>query len=161
MSHFRQGKPRLPLFPYKYKYPGTILLFIGLLSGYFYFFGGKPEFFTTPIFAFITSYAETRYFLWAQTNLLDEIAATGIIAGLIFIGFSKEINEKNEYTFLRFKALIYSVYISAAVWILFFMLVYGWTIFIFSTAIFLVFLLSFILLFRTMVIISSKSNQKT
>lgn len=79
-----------PLLKHWYRYAGLALLLIGGLAGYLYFAGGKPDFFTAKIFAFLTSYMETRTFVVAQTNLLDETAAIFLVLGLIFIGFSSE-----------------------------------------------------------------------
>ena len=148
MDQFECASLRLPLFPHRYKYHGAVFIISGLIFGYLYFFGGKPGFFTTKIFALITSYAETRFLVSAKTNLLDELAGTCIISGLILIGFSKETNESYKLNYLRLKALIFSVYLSGVVWIIFFLLIFGWTIFIFSTVIFLIFLITYIIIFQ-------------
>ncbi len=71
----------LPLLDYKYKYAGILLIFTAAISGYLYFFGGKPDWLVSKIFAVLTSYLETRTFVVAQTNLLDEIASIFLVAG--------------------------------------------------------------------------------
>ena len=128
---------KMPLIPFKYRVIGIILVVLGTISGYLYFFGGKPDLLTSKIFAIVTSYIETRYLVVAQTNLLDEIAAIGILTGLVFIGFTEEKREEFYTNMIRLKAFYYSVYITAILWIIAFLLIYGWTIFIFSTSIFL------------------------
>lgn len=146
-----QNDFRLPLLPFKFKYLGSFLILLGLVSGYMYYFGGRPSFFQIPVFAVMTSYAETRYFVIAQTNLLDEAAAILILTGLLFIGFSKERRE-NAFTMkLRLKALMYAVYVASAFWMLLFMVIFGWPIVVASSVVFPVFLLSFILIHRIMV----------
>lgn len=137
-----------PLLPFRYRYIGMAMILPGLVSGYMYYLGGKPSFFNIPVFAVMTSYLETRYFVIAQTNLLDEAAAILILAGLIFTGFSREKNETGITASLRLKALIYAVYIACALWILLFMVIFGWPIIVASATVFSVFLLSYLLIFR-------------
>lgn len=149
----------IPLLPNRFRYVGVIFLVLGVMTGYLYFFGGKPEFFVTRIFAFITSYLETRYWVIAQTNLLDEIAAVFTITGLTMLGYSKEKDENDEINALRFKALIYSTYFSIVIWVLFFLFVYGWPIFLFSSSVFLIFLVSNLLVFNLLKYRYRKSEQ--
>jgi hypothetical protein len=150
-----------PLFKHWLRYVGLALLLIGGLAGYFYFAGGKPEFFTTKVFAFLTSYMETRTFVVAQTNLLDETAAIFLILGLIFIGFSSEKNEKPELNALRIKALIYAVFVSSGIWIICFLFIYGWPVFLFATSVFPLFLLAFIVGFRILIFKFHKNSKIT
>ncbi|SHJ35889.1 hypothetical protein SAMN05444280_11759 [Tangfeifania diversioriginum] len=140
-----------PLLKHWFRYAGAALLLIAGLAGYLYFAGGKPDFFTTKVFAFLTSYMETRTFVVAQTNLLDETAAVFLTLGLIFIGFSSERNEKPELNTLRIKALIYAVFISSGIWIACFLFIYGWPVFLFATSVFPLFLLAFIVGFRILI----------
>lgn len=158
----------LPLFPNRLRPVGFALLIPGAIFAYLYFYGGKPDFFVSRIFAIVTSYAETRYWVNAQTNLLDELAALFIIGGLSFLVFSKEKSE-NETTYLiRLKTLIYASYVTIIVWLISFFLFYGWAIFIFSSFMFLVFLLSNLIIFRIMILrtkrlkqsFKNKSNEK-
>jgi hypothetical protein len=148
-----------PLLKHWFRYVGIALLFLGGISGYLYFAGGKPEFFTTKVFAFLTSYMETRTFVVAQTNLLDETAAIFLILGLIFIAFSSEKNEKPELNTLRIKALIYAVFITSGFWIVCFLFIYGWPVFLFATFVFPLFLLAFIVGFRIMIFKFHKNNK--
>jgi hypothetical protein len=140
----------LPLFPFSFRFFGILLIIIGAISGYMYYWGGKPAFFEIPVFAVYTSYIKTRYFVIAQTNLLDEAAAVFILTGLIFTGFSKEKNEDQSTSLLRVKALLYAVYVAAAVWVALFIFIFGWPIIIASSFVFLIFLLTFIFIFRLM-----------
>lgn len=153
-------KINFPLLDHRFRYAGIGFILIGLLAGYLYFFGGKPEFFTSKVFAFLTSYLETRTFVIAQTNLLDEIAAITIITGLLFIGFSAEKKENHILKLLRIRALFIAVYISVAFWTVFFLLIFGWPVFLFATSVFPLFLLLFFIAFRIMILTHDKS-QKT
>lgn len=140
-----------PLLKHWFRYVGLALLLIGGLAGYLYFAGGKPDFFTTKVFAIMSSYMETRTFVVAQTNFLDETAAVFLILGLIFIGFSSEKNENPELNVLRIKALIYAVFISSGFWIICFLFIFGWPVFLFATSVFPLFLLAFIVGFRILI----------
>jgi hypothetical protein len=140
----------LPLLPYKYRFYGIFFLIIAIVSGYLYFFGGRPVFFTVPVFAAVTSYIETRTMVLAQTNILDEMAAVFFIVSLVFFGFSKDNNESEHTHVLRVKSLILSVYITSGIWISLFFLIYGWAVFIVSSGIFIVFLLLNIIIYKTL-----------
>lgn len=141
---------RFPLMPNRFRFFSIFLFIPGLACFYLYYLGGKPAVFTTPVFAFITAYAETRWFTFAQTNLLDEAAAVFLLAGLAMLAFSKEKTETGETAERRLKAMLYAAYFSMAVWLLSFLFIFGWVIFIFSTFIFPLFLVSFLLIFRFM-----------
>ena len=141
----------LPLLPNRIRLGGIIMIVIGMISGYLYYFGGKPDFFVFRIFAIVTSYAETRYWVNAQTNLLDEFAAVLLIAGLSFLVFSKEKSEDEETGIIRTKSFLYAAYFTITVWLVSFFFVYGWAIFIFSSFIFPTYLLSNLIIFRYMI----------
>lgn len=140
------------LFPHKFRYAGFIFILFGIVAGYVYYFGTKPDFFVTPVFAMLTSYLETRFFVMAQTNLLDELAAVFTIFGLALIGFSKEKNERGALNILRLKAFVYASYFSVMVWIILILVIYGWPIFIFSTSVFLVFMITYLVFLRIMIL---------
>lgn len=142
---------RIPLLNYPFKIIGLLLVLISLLCGYLYFLGGRPTVFEIPVFAIVSSYMESRFFVIAKTNILDELCGILLIGGMVMIAFSKERIEQEEYFKLRVKALIYAVYATSALWMVIFLLVYGWVIFIVSAAIFLFFLISYYLLFRYLV----------
>ena len=136
------------LFPYQYRKFGFLLVLTSLITAYLYFWGGRPSFFEVPIFAIITSYAETRWFVLAQTNLLDELTHLFLISGLLMIAFSKEYHESEEINSYRIRALFYAVYSTSALWIVIYLTVFGWPILIVSTTVFIQLLLLFILFFR-------------
>jgi len=138
----------LSIFPYKVKYIGLILMVLSVPLAYLYFWGGKPEIFNIKIFALVTTYLETKYFVVSQTNILDELAAIFLLAGIGLVSFSKEQNEKYNYNFLRIKALINSLFFTILLWLSSFLLVYGMAIFIVSFSIFVSFLLAYNILFQ-------------
>lgn len=148
MDQRGQSNRAIPLLPHPYGKYGYVLLFMSMVAAYFYFWGGRPSFFEVPVFAVITSYAETRWFVLAQTNLLDEFAHLFLISGLVLIAFSKEMHETEAIQACRARALFYAVYTTATLWILIYLTVYGWPIMIVSATIFILLLVVFILIFR-------------
>jgi hypothetical protein len=139
---------KILLFPFYARFIGAVLLLTGIIAGYLYFLGGKPPIFETNVFALVSVYVETRYFVIIRTNLLDEIAAIAIVTGLVFISFSKEKHEKEEYQAFRLKALIKAVYSSIVLWILLFLLFYGYIIFMAAPMTFLCFFIFYNIFFR-------------
>jgi len=135
------------LLPYKTRFVAAVLLIGAAVCAYLYFWGGRPEFFNIKIFAIVSAYLETRYFVFAQTNILDELAAILLLAGIVAFSFSKLKTEKPEYQVFRMKALVYSVFISLIFWILSFLLIYGMAIFLITSGIFIFYLISYNTLF--------------
>jgi hypothetical protein len=151
----------LSLFPFRIKFLGLVLMILALPFAYLYFWGGKPEIFNIKIFAVITSYSETKYFVVSQTNALDELAAIFFISGMTLFSFSKEKIEKEHYELLRTKALINALYSTILLWLLSFIFIYGKIIFLISFLIFLIFLFIYNLFFRYYLLQSRKSEIKS
>ena len=138
----------LSKFPFQAKRIGFTLMLLSIPFAYLYFWGGRPEAFNIKVFAIVSQYLETRYFVLAQTNVLDELAATLLILGVALFSFSKEKKEEVHFDALRIKALVNALFFSITFWLLSFLFVYGMAIVIISTSIFLLFLLAYNLLFR-------------
>lgn len=138
-----------PLFPYVLKPVGFGLLMVSIFSAYLYFYGGRPEFFEVPVFAVLTAYFETRWFVVAQTNLLDEIAVVCGILGFLFVLFSKEKSENLETAAARFRALLFATYISAFTFVFLYLIIFGWPILLVGAFIMVLFLVSFLVSFKT------------
>lgn len=148
MKPVGDGDIKIPLFPYFTRFIGVALVVLGLISAYLYFFAGKPSFFNSKVFAVVTAYLKTRYFVLIKTNLLDEIAAVFVVTGLALVAFSKEKFERPEYNMIRLKALILSVYCTVILWIAIFLLVYGYLIFVAAMMVFILFIVIYIILFH-------------
>lgn len=138
----------LSKFPFQTKRIGITLMLLSIPFAYLYFWGGRPEAFNIKVFAIVSQYLETRYFVLAQTNVLDELAATLLTLGVALFSFSKEKKEEAHFEELRIKALINALFFSIIFWLLSFLFVYGMAIVIISVFIFLLFLLVYNLLFR-------------
>ena len=141
-------EPKLFLFPNRSRFYGLVLILASLACAWLYFWGGKPEIFNIRIFAVVSAYIETRYFVWAQTNILDELAAVFLIAGITIFSFSKEINESKLLNLFRIKALYNSLFLTLALWILLILLIYGLAIFIVSSGVLILYLINYNILFR-------------
>jgi len=139
---------KLPLLHHSLRYAGYFLIFISLGAVYLYHWGGRPAFFEVPVFAILTSYAETRWFVFAQTNALDEIAVISALLGLLFILFAKEKNEIPEMQMMRFRSLFLSSYITTILMIIAYITVYGWPVFILISFSFIIFLLVSNIIFK-------------
>ncbi len=143
----------IPLVHHRAKYLGVFLFIIGCFFSYTYFNIGKPEWLNIKVFAFVSFYVKRTYFSIIQTNIIDELGAIFIISGLLLFFFAKQKEEKKIYTDFRIKAIVNSVWISSVIWMIAFLTIYGVAIFLISSAIFLIFLLSciiyyYILLYR-------------
>jgi len=142
---------QFPLFPNKARIISPMLIVPGLLCGYLYFFGSRPDFFEIPVFAVVSTYMESRFFVLAQTNILDELFAILCISGLAIFVFSKERSEQEHYNQVRVNALIRSVYITLGFWLVCFLLVFGWAIFLVSSLLFVFFLITYYVTFKVLV----------
>ena len=147
----------LPLLPYRFRFVGYTLILLSFGATYLYFWGGRPAFFEVPIFAIVTSYVETRWFVLAQTNLLDEIAVVFMIAGLVSIFFSREKEEDDIYAKLRVKSLFLSVYITSGLLLLIYLTIFGWPVFIAIAFSYMLFLIVSVINFRILKIKYQKS----
>ena len=86
-------------------------------------------------------------FRMADTGMFS-IAMPLLIIGLIFLGFSKEKVEDEFVQYLRSQSLIWSTYVTAGLFILGTLLIYGITYLLIPYMVFFVFLLLFILKFK-------------
>jgi len=151
MAHRPDTYFKLPLLPHSLRYVGYLLILFSLGVSYLYFFGGRPAFFEVPVFAILTSYAETRWFVFAQTNALDEMAMIFALAGILIIIFSKERIESEDLSFLRMKAIVYGIYTTSIILVFIYLTVFGWPVFIAIAFSYLFFLVVSFLIFKILV----------
>lgn len=160
MARGAESYHSLPLLPNRFRFAGYILIFFSLGATYLYFLGGRPTVFEIPVFAFVTSYAETRCFVIAQTNALDELAVLFAVLGLLFVLFSKERIENAEIENLRVRSLFLSVYFTSGLIIMFYLFVFGWPVFILISLSFVLFLIISITSFRIYLYRFTKTKSK-
>lgn len=131
----------VPLLPYSFKWPGLLMTLAGIAIGiaamYFEF---RPEWLTV-----ITNpdmpYMNTQ-------NLIDEIAATLLIVGLMMVSFSRERTEDEFVAHIRLQSLLWSFVIYYVVILISVWLFYDdkfWTVMIYHLFMPLLF---YVLLFR-------------
>ena len=90
---------------------------------------------------------ERGFFSMVESSIYS-IAMPLLIIGLIFIGFSKERVEDEFVQYIRSQSLIWSTYISAGLFILGTLLIYGFNYMYIPYFVFFVFLLLFVIKFK-------------
>lgn len=96
------------LFPHRFRLVGWLILLPSIALGLAYMYADfQLEFLTI-------SFAKGKGFLGGELtiNLTDEVAALGVIAGLLMIGFSKELIEDEMVGHMRLEALQWSIYVN-------------------------------------------------
>lgn len=151
---------RFPLLPYRARIIGLVLIVAGFIFGWLYFYGGRPSFFETKVFAIVSSYLKNRFFVVAKTNLLDELFAILCVSGIALMVFSREKVEKEGYDLIRAHALIRAVYFTLLFCIVSFLLVFGWAIFVVTSLLFIIFLFAYYIIFRILIRCAAKREQK-
>ena len=134
------------LFPHQFRMIGWVLAIIAVV-GYLCL----PEFhFKMPSLYFDTFFDdenESGFFRMARTNTLS-LAMPVLTIGLLFIGFSKEKVEDEFVQYLRTQSLIWATYVTAALFIIATLLIYGIAYLYVPYLVFYVFLILFIIKFR-------------
>ena len=134
------------LFPHRFRMVGWVLAIVAVV-GYLWL----PEIhFKMPSLYFDTFFYddnESGFFRMARTNTLS-IAMPLLTIGLLFIGFSKEKVEDEFVQYLRAQSLIWSTYVTSALFIIATILIYGIAYIIVPYLVFYAFLILFIIKFR-------------
>ena len=134
------------LFPHHFRMVGWVLSIVAVV-GYLWL----PEIhFKMPSLYFDTFFDddnESGFFRMARTNTLS-IAMPLLTIGLLFIGFSKEKVEDEFVQYLRAQSLIWSTYVTSALFIIATILIYGIAYIIVPYLVFYAFLILFIIKFR-------------
>ena len=137
------------LFPHQFQWIGlaiAIAAFVALSIGSFTDFSIRmPALYNGAI-----SFNDDNprgFFRMADTGMFS-IAMPLLIIGLIFLGFSKEKVEDEFVQYLRSQSLIWSTYVTAGLFILGTLLIYGITYLLIPYMVFFVFLLLFIIKFK-------------
>jgi hypothetical protein len=111
------------LLNYKYKPPGAILIFIGLILTILYF---SADFrFEIPVIALFSSYFETKFFTTFRTNFADELILLILLTGFSLVVFSKEKKETDFLKTLRTKAMVKAAVADIAIMIFSVLFIFG------------------------------------
>jgi hypothetical protein len=101
------------LFPFYVRYVGLGFIFIGIIIGIIrFYFGQKPDILDMKIFAFYSSYLESKYLEIIRNNMSEEFTGFFILSGLFLIAFAKEKKEDEHTNSIRLRAFIYSFYLN-------------------------------------------------
>ncbi|MCA0363070.1 MAG: hypothetical protein LCH67_03445 [Bacteroidetes bacterium] len=133
---------------YRYKIYSYFLIPIGVLLLVFYLRGIKPEFLNIPVFAFASTYLENRFLSLVQTNAIDEIGFTFLVSGLYLLIMTQEKNETFILNELRIKAFLFALKLTFLLWLVSYLLFYGYIIFPISMLAFLFFILVYYVYLR-------------
>lgn len=112
------------LFPHRYRLMGWLVFVPSLALGLTYLYADFAFDFLTVYEPASSEVKGNRLFGW-PINLTDELAALGVIAGLLLIGFSKEKVEDEMVGRLRLDALQWSVYVNYLILALCILFVHG------------------------------------
>jgi hypothetical protein len=114
------------LLPHKFKFVGIVLFIIGMIGAYLRFYLGiKPTVLNVSVFAFYSSFLDTKTFSVITNNISDEIIGLLLSLGLIFINFSKETFEDEIVNSLRLRSFYYSVLTNTIIIIFSILFIYG------------------------------------
>lgn len=114
------------LIPHKYKFVGIILLLLGIIAAYLRFYLGiKPTYLNLPVFAFYSSFLETKTFQVITNNISEEIVSLLLLLGLMFINFSKEVVENEIVNSIRLFSFSSSVLLNSVVLFFSVLFIYG------------------------------------
>ena len=102
---------------------------------------------------------ESGFFCMAKSSLYS-IAMPLLIISLIFIGFSKEKVEDEFVQYIRSQSLIWSTYVSAGLFILGTLLIYGFVYMYIPYLVFFVFLLLFVIKFKIAMLRFNKGGER-
>jgi hypothetical protein len=101
------------LLPRSFRFVGIIFFITGLIIGIARFkFGLKPDLLDMKMFAFYSSYLETKYMEIIRNNMGEEFTGFFLIAGLFLMAFSQEKDENEQKNELRLKAFFVAAWMN-------------------------------------------------
>ena len=136
------------LFPHYFQWIGlaiAVASFVALCVGTYVDFSIRMP--ALYLDVFFDDDCKSGFFRMAETGMFS-IAMPLLIIGLIFLGFSKEKVEDEFVQYLRSQSLIWSTYVTAGLFILGTLLIYGMTYLYIPYLVFFVFLLLFVIKFK-------------
>jgi hypothetical protein len=97
--------------PANFRFVGILFFILGFVLGVIRFkYGFKPEILDMKMFAFASSYIQTKYMEIIGNNMGEEIVSFFLLTGLFLIAFSREKNESEEFNVFRLKAFFMAAY---------------------------------------------------
>ena len=101
------------LLPRNFRFVGIFFLIVGFILGIARFkYGFKPDLLDFKMFAFYSSYIESKYMEIVRNNMGEELTGFFIVTGLFFIAFAREAEESELTQMLRLKAFFLAAYLN-------------------------------------------------
>lgn len=148
------------LFPWRFRFLGIIFFVFGLLFGIARFkYGYKPEIFDLKMFAFFSSYLESKYMQFITNNMCEEITGFLALSGLFIMAFSREKNESELTNRIRLKAFFLAAYLNFLFLCVAFFFTYGFAFVYMLMANIGFNLLVYLVAFRIMIFLEYKREQ--
>ena len=147
-SCIMKNNKTVKLWPYKYKKWSFPLIIIGIVCLIAYQKDVRPLWMNVKVFAMASTYVEHRYLQIVQTNIMDEIGFVSLLSGIGLMIFSQEKKEQLSFGIFRLNALMFALKTSFGIWILSYLLFYGYIIFPISMIIFLIFTILYYAYFK-------------
>lgn len=120
------------LLPKVFKKIGWLLFILGILFGIvFLILEDEIHFLDLPVFAIANEevLSTTVFFSVVKNNVFDELIGLLLIAGGLFIAFSKEETEDEFIAKIRLESLVWATYFNYAILMLSVIFVYGMSFF--------------------------------
>jgi hypothetical protein len=139
------------LLPRNFRFVGIIFFIFGLILGVArFYYGFKPDLLDMKMFAFYSSYLETKYMEIIRNNMCEEFIGFFLITGLFLNAFSREKVENKQKNVLRLKACFISAYLNFLFLLVSLFFTYGFA-FVYMLMVNMgISLLAYILVFRTL-----------
>lgn len=101
------------LMPRSFRFVGIFFFSLGLIIGMIrFYFGVKPEVLEIKVFAFYSSYLQTKFMQFISNNMIEELTGIFLISGLFLIAFSREKMEEAYINAIRLKSFFISAYLN-------------------------------------------------
>lgn len=99
--------------PRNFRFVGIIFFILGVLLGIARFkYEFKPDLLDLKMFAFYSSYLESKYMEIIRNNMCEEITGFLVFSGLFLIAFSREAEENYQMNILRLKSFFITAYLN-------------------------------------------------
>jgi hypothetical protein len=137
------------LLPRSFRLVGFIFFILGLILGIARFnYGFKPDLLDMKMFAFYSSYLDTKYMEIIRNNMGEEFTGFFLITGLFLVAFSREKGENEKKNELRLKAFFIAAWLNFLFLLTALFFTYGFAFIYMLMANMGIFLLAYILAFR-------------
>jgi hypothetical protein len=125
-----------------------------------YKFNYKPEFLNLKVFALYSFYIEAKTFTMITHQMIADIGYIFLLTGLFILSFTKENNESDRLDSLRLKAFFLASYVNFFFMLLSVLFFFGFGFVGALTLFSVVWLGSYLVIFRIMLYFSNRSLER-